>query len=128
MEPVKTLEDLYEGKIDIDRASELLALEETAPVSEEINKKHLKRAHFVKVSIRLPNEPRRINWLMRFLCALPVPVGLINFGLRLGRSKLDRQLAEVGLDTKELRTIIRYARGTRVLIEAEDARITVKIV
>ncbi len=128
MDTVKILEDLHAGRIDLESANSMIAGEDESPAQMKIEKKNLKRAHFIKISVRLPNESRRINWFMRCLFVFPVPVSLVNLFVRIAGKKMQHKLEDTGLDVKDLRTIIRYARGTRVRIEAEDARITVKIV
>ncbi len=125
---MKILEDLYEGRIDLDKANAILGKEDEPSAPEGIDKKNLKRAHFVKISIRLPNEPRRINWLVRILFAFPIPVSIVNLFVRIVGSKMEKQLEETGLDAKDIRALVRYARGTRVFIDSEDARLSVKIV
>ncbi len=138
------LNALYQGDVTLDDAYRQLS-EPPTP--------RLKRARFVRISIKLPNESRGINTLMQVLFALPIPIGFAKLFLKQAKKKaqtviekqakksidLEDETALEDVNTKiteqteqlkqldEMYQLLRYAKGTRVFIDTNDAKIRIKI-
>ncbi len=89
------------------------------------NLKALKRARFIRFKIHVPDESPSLNAFLRLLFIFPIPVSLVNFGLRF--VKQPKELEGKDIDFQELKQLIKYSSGTRVNILSKDAKITIKI-
>ncbi|GEM_PF-578111 len=124
------LTTLHNGEITAMEAYESL-YRSKPPVPFE--KKHLKRAHFIKMRIHLPKESRRLNLFLKTLFAFPLPISIANLFLRLSmrndkrRRKFQKHFEDTAIDTEHLPKMLRYARHTRIDIESDDARIRISI-
>lgn len=113
---LKVLEQIEQGELTPEQAFDLLyPTKKTKPG---------KRAHFIKMSIHVPEEGKGVNTFLKILFALPIPLIFARMGLRLGNRFID----EPDVDLKELTHLLKYSKHTRVDIETEDAQINIRIV
>lgn len=75
-----------------------------------------RRAHFIKIRIRIPDEPKVTNFL-RFLFLLPTPILFARIILRF--VKLDEQNQSIPLSKKEMIDLI-SVKGVSVEVFARD--------
>ncbi len=142
----EVLNTLYQGKTSPEDA--LKTLENPAAF------KGFKKARFIRIKMKLPNESTRLNLFLRSLFAFPIPIGMARFFLNIAgkhapqavqkttkhldhidEAKRDDVKAKIRSSSEELETIdfqeigryLRYARGTRIKIESTDAIITITI-
>lgn len=87
--------------------------------------KGLKKARFVRFRMHIPNESSTLNAFLRILFIFPIPVSLLNVGLRF--MKKPSQLKEKDVDFDALKKLVKYSGGTRINILSKDANITIKI-
>lgn len=126
MKKEKVLSALHEGEIGIEDAYDRLY-----PL---VDTKKLKWARFVKMSIHVPDESKKVNLLLKTLFAIPFPIGLINVAMRLAdryagasvKKELNEQFGTEELG--ELLQLLRYAKGSAIDIDAADGtQVTIKI-
>ncbi len=139
------LEKLYSGEITSEDALTRL--------TPEPEFKGLKKARFVKIKIDLPNESRKLNFFLKALLSIPLPIGLAKLGVRLMNKSVKKgalsqkalanapedkkaeitekmKSAETSLndfDFNELYNYLRYAKNTTIDIDSNDAKIKIKI-
>ncbi len=116
--------------------------------------KGFKKARFIRIRMKLPNESKRVNLLMRTIFAMPIPIGMVRFFLNIAgkhaphavqkttkhldhidEAKRDEVKEKIASSSQQLDTIdfqeigryLRFARGTRIDIESEDAIIAIRI-
>ena len=82
-----------------------------------------KRAFFIKMSVKIPEEGKGINTFLRILFAIPIPMMFARMGLRLGQ----RFIKVDGLDIKEISHLLKYSRNTKISVESSDALVDIKI-
>lgn len=92
------------------------------------NKKRPKpgrRATFIKLRINVTDEGKGLNTFLRILFAIPIPMIFARLGLRFANrfAKFEDQ----GLDVNEISRLLKYSKGTTVQVDAEDAKIDIKI-
>jgi len=104
--------------------NELTAAEGLSKLYPIKSKKMGKRAFFVKVSVQLPEEGKKLNTFLKILFAIPFPLILARIGVRIaGRFvKVDE------FDPKMISKLIKYSKGTSVQVESKDAKIDIRIV
>ncbi|MFP4286812.1 MAG: hypothetical protein ACLFRI_03860 [Candidatus Izemoplasmataceae bacterium] len=120
MNTLEVCEALYDGSLTSQQAYDTL--------TPMMNRRGVKRAFFIKMRITLPNESKRLNAFLRILFAIPLPIGLVRFGLRF--APIDEQFKKnqiEGLSKDDLSALLKYARGTKIKIESEDAIIRIVI-
>jgi len=83
-----------------------------------------KRAHFVKVSVQIPEESNKLNTFLRILFAIPFPLIFARIGLRIG----GRFIKADEFDPKMISHLIKYSKGTTIQVESKDAKIDIRIV
>jgi hypothetical protein len=119
MNTLELCENIYDGKLS--------AIEAYDTMTPMVNKSGLKRAFFVKMRITLPNESKRLNAFLRVLFALPLPIGLLRFALRFAPIDKTLEKEASGFTKADLSAMLKYARGTKVKIETDDAIIRIII-
>ena len=95
MDPEKAYDMLYGEKLDI---------------------KKLKKARFVKLSIKIPDS-KGVTLLLKTLFALPLPIILIRPFLR--KAIESNQSLKDEFDTKELMNMI-SSKGIKIMVNASD--------
>ncbi len=86
-----------------------------------------KRATFIKLSVKVPNEGKGLNTFLRILFALPIPLIFARIGLRIaGRFTTFDEENEV--DLNEIMKFIKYSKGTRIKVDAKDALVDIKVI
>lgn len=138
LEPVKStdpiLESVYNGTLSPEDA---LVEMDTTPDQPQGK---LKRAHFIKLDITLPNESKRLNIFLKTLFAIPIPMFLMRFGLKFASKKganavsehvddedaKSKALEEVN-DLEQYYDIIKYAKHSKIDVITDDAIIHIKI-
>jgi len=83
-----------------------------------------KKAFFVKMSIKVPEEGKGVNRLLKVLFAIPIPIMFARIGLRFA----GRFIKDDDFDVKEISQMLKYSRNTRVQVESKDAEINIRIV
>lgn len=97
---------------------------------EAFNKLYLKkpgirrRATFVKMSLRVPEEGKGINRLFKVLFLIPFPLIFARIGLRISK----RFIKDDDINIDEIINIIKYSKGTKVSVDTKDAQIDIKII
>ncbi|MFH5881445.1 hypothetical protein [Liberiplasma polymorphum] len=123
MNQLQVCEKVYNGELSASQAHELLV--------PKINTKLLKRARFIKMRIHLPNESRKLNTFLKILFALPIPLFIARWGLNIAGKKAGSHHGkheftdEISLD--EIKALLKYAKGTRIKVESNDAVIRIII-
>ena len=110
------------NKLETNELTPELAYKELYP--EPKNKKIGKRAFFIKLKIRVPEEGRGVNTFLRILFALPIPMIFARMGLRIAE-----RFADIGDDVnlKEISRLMKYSKHTRINVDTEDAKVDIKI-
>ena len=96
------------------------ALKELYPVKKS---KPGKRAFFVKMNVKVPDEGKGINTFLRILFALPFPLILARIGLRFA----NRFIKTDEIDMNEIIRLIKYSKNTKIQVESSDAIVDIKI-
>jgi hypothetical protein len=113
---LKVLEQIQKGELTSQEAFDLLyPTRKTKPG---------KRAHFIKMSIHVPEEGKGVNTFLKILFALPIPIIFARIGLRLGKRFVD----EPNVDFSEISQLLKYSRNTRVDIDTDDAQVNIRII
>ena len=142
----QVLNALYEGHANPEDA--LKTLENPAAF------KGFKKARFIRIRMKLPNESKKLNLFLRSLFALPIPISMARFFLNIAgkhapgavqktakhldaideakreevKQKIHASSAEIeAIDFQEIGRYLRYARGTRIDIITSDAIINITI-
>jgi len=82
-----------------------------------------KRAYFIKMSVKIPNEGRGINTFLRILFMFPIPIMFARMSLRIG----GRFLHEEDVNFKEISRMIKYSKNTKISVESSDALVDIKV-
>ena len=91
----------------------------------KFKQKKPRRAHFIKVTVRVPEE-KGVNILLGVLLALPIPIFIIRLVLRKRMS--EHMMKDIPLSTKELIDLISI-RGSRVNVIASDqTRVSIRTI
>ena len=107
-------------KIEKNELTAFEALDQLYPVKKT---RPGKRAYFIKMSVRIPEEGKKINTFLRILFAIPIPIMFARMGLRFAKRYVD----EEEINWKEISKLIKYSKNTTVSVESEDAIIDIKI-
>ena len=83
-----------------------------------------KRASFVKLKVRVLNEGRGVNNLLRVLFILPIPILFARIILRFST----RFIKSDDVDLKKMVHLIKYSKNTRVSVESDDAIINIEVI
>jgi hypothetical protein len=109
-------------KVENNELTPELAYKELYP--EPKNKKIGKRAFFIKLKIRVPEEGRGVNTFLRILFALPIPMIFARMGLRIAERYTD---LDGDIDLKEISRLMKYSKHTRINVDTDDAKVDIKI-
>lgn len=83
----------------------------------------LKKAHFVKLRIRVPDEGKGVNTFLKILFAIPLPLIFAKIGLRIAKKHVDSD----EIDFDQIKHLLTYAKGTVINVDSEDAKVDIKI-
>jgi len=84
-----------------------------------------RRAHFIKLKIRIPDEPGVSRFLAIFFC-LPTPIFMVR--VLLSFVKLNETSEKLPIDKKELLELLRV-RGVQVQVRSHDGvRVLIKTI
>lgn len=114
--------DLVLKKLENNEITSEEALKELYPVKKQ---RIGKRATFVKMNIKVPEEGKGVNTFLKILFMLPFPMIFARLGLRIG-SKFMKDTD--GFDIVEIINLLKYSKNTVVDIDSKDAQIKIKIV
>ncbi len=83
-----------------------------------------KRAYFFKLKIKVLNESRGVNNLLRVLFILPVPLALLRVALLFSK----RFVKNDEVDLKKLADLIKYSKYTTVSVISKEAIVDIKVI
>ena len=83
-----------------------------------------KRAFFVKMNVRVPEEGKGINTFLKILFAIPIPLIFARIGLRIAK----RFMKTDEFDMNEIIKMIKYSKNTTIQVDSEYAKIDIKII
>lgn len=83
-----------------------------------------KRATFVKMRIRVPEEGKGVNMFLRILFAIPIPIIFARWGLKFA----ERFVKDEDVDFKIISKMIKYSKNTLIQVESKDAKIDIKVI
>lgn len=83
-----------------------------------------RRATFVKMKIRVPEEGKGVNRLLKVIFAIPFPLVIARIGLRFGK----RFIKDDDVDINEILNILKYSKGTKVSVDSKDAVVEIKFI
>ena len=86
-----------------------------------------KRASFIKMDIKIPDEGKGLNTFLKILFAIPIPMIFARLGLRLG-SRFIPDKGDVDLDIGEISKLLKYSKNTKIEVDSHDAKINIRIV
>lgn len=113
------LQKLEKEELTAQEAFDLLYPEKpTKPV------KYGKRAMFVKMKIVAPDEGKGVNTFLKILFALPIPIVFARIGLRIG----SRFIKDDDIDLKEISTMLKYSKNTKIQVDSEDAQVHIQVI
>ncbi len=96
------------------------ALDKLYPVKKS---KPGKRAFFVKMNVKIPDEGKGLNTFLRILFAIPIPLIFARIGLRFA----NRFIKNDDVDMNEIIKMIKYSKNTAIQVDSQDAKIDIKI-
>lgn len=79
-----------------------------------------RRARFAKLRIDVQDSPG-VSRFLRFLFLLPLPLFFASFAVKKMNEKQD------GLDIS-MRELKRHARGTKIVVESDDANVYIRLI
>ncbi len=103
--------------------NELTAYEGMEQLYPEKSAKLGKRAFFIKMSIKVPEEGKGVNTFLRILFAIPIPIMFARMGLRFA----GRFVKADEIDMKEISKLLKYSRNTSIQVDSRDAKVNIKI-
>ncbi|MCK5388621.1 MAG: hypothetical protein KAJ22_04985 [Candidatus Izimaplasma sp.] len=103
--------------------NELTAYEAYNELYPEKKTKIGKRAFFIKMRVKIPEEGRGLNTFLRILFAIPIPIMFARMGIRLGQ----RFIKSDEVDFKEISRLLKYSKNTQISVESSDALVDIKI-
>ena len=107
-------------KIENNELTAFEALDKLYPVKKT---RPGKRAYFIKMRIRVPEEGKGVNTFLRILFMIPIPILFARMGLRLAKRFADMD----DVNMKEISRLLKYSKNTKISVESEDAVIDIKI-
>ena len=103
--------------------NELTAYDAFKELYPEKKEKIGKRAIFMKISIQVPEEGKRVNRLLKVLFAIPIPMMFARMGLRLAQ----RFIKTDDINLKEISKLLKYSKNSVISVESSDALVDIKI-
>ncbi len=119
----EVLQALHSGELSVDDAYAKL-YPPVAKAAQPVNMKNLKRAHFIRMRIYLPEESAGLNLFLKTLFILPVPIRLVNFALRF--VKIPQKYGS-DFSVDEIKALLKYSKGTRINVVTDDAIVKIAI-
>ena len=104
-------------------SSELTAYEAYKELYPLKKQKIGKRAFFVKMSVTIPEESKRLNTFLKILFVIPIPMIFARMGLRFG----SRFIKDTDIDISEIAKLLKYSRNTKISVESQEALVDIKI-
>ncbi len=83
-----------------------------------------KRAHFVKLKVYVKDEGRGLNMLLKVIFALPIPIVLVKIILKLVSKHANTNNVDIDMIGK----MLKYAKHSKLELEAEDAIVKVRVI
>ena len=117
----------YEKVLKKIENNELTAQEALNQFYPEKTHKPGKRASFIKMDIKIPDEGKGLNTFLRILFAIPIPMIFARLGLRLG-SRFIPDKGDVDLDFAEIGKLLKYSKNTKIEVDSHDAQINIRII
>ncbi len=114
------LRKIESGELDPDKAYDLLY----TPSIKEGGK----RAFFIKMSIKVPEEGKGVNTFLKILFMIPIPLIFARIALRFLRSKVEDSMKDVDFGIDDIIELIKYSKHTRVQIDSDEAQIDIKVI
>jgi hypothetical protein len=111
-------------KIEDNEMTAQEAFDKLYPVSKS---KPGKRASFIKMNIKIPDEGKGLNTFLRILFAIPIPMIFARLGLRIA-NRFAPDTGDVDLDFAEISKLLKYSKNTKVQVDSNDAQIDIRIV
>jgi hypothetical protein len=112
----KVLKQIEDGELTSQEALNILYPEPKTP-------KPGKRAHFIKMSVHIPEEGKGLNTFLKILFAIPIPMIFARIGLRFGQ----RFVKDEDIDFEAIREMLKYSRNTKVQVDTDDAQVNIRI-
>lgn len=85
-----------------------------------------KRAFFVKMNITIPDEGKGLNTFLRILFALPIPLVFARIGISIANRYTN--LDDNEIDLKQISRLLKYSRGTKIDVDSEDAKVSIRLI
>ncbi len=104
--------------------NELTAYEALKKLYPEKKVKPGRRAFFIKMNIKVPEEGKGVNTFLKILFIIPIPILFAKIGLRIA----NRFMRTDEVDFKEIAKMLKYSKNSVISIESDDAIIDIKIV
>lgn len=117
----KVLKQIENGELTSQEALNILYPEKPAK-----KVKPGKRATFIKLKIKVPEEGKGVNTFLRILFALPIPMIFARLGLRIGQRFAKGNMPDE-IDLNEISRMLKYSRNTRVSVDSKDAQVDIRI-
>ncbi len=118
MKSKKVLEQIESGELTAQEALNVLY-----PEVEPKLAKAGKRAHYIKMSVKVPEEGKGVNTFLRILFAIPIPMIFARIGLRFA----ERFVKEDDIDFTMIRNMLKYSRNTKIQVDTDDAQVDIAI-
>lgn len=93
-----------------------------AYIHDEASRLNLKRARFVRFKLQSSEMPLFLNGVFRLMSRIPLPLKLAHFAL--GRIPQKNDMSWSHAVAKHL---LRYAKGTKIRIDTDDATIAITV-
>ena len=82
-----------------------------------------KKAFFVKMSIKVPEEGKGVNTFLKILFMIPLPLIFARIGLRFAK----RFVKDDDIDFQLISKMLKYSKNTRIQVDSPDAQIDIKV-
>lgn len=93
-----------------------------AYIHDEVQRLDLKRARFVRFKLQSPEMPLFLNGVFRFISRIPLPLKMAQIGL-----KRIPHTQDGPWDSALIKHLLRYAKGTKIQVETDDATIAITV-
>ncbi len=119
MEYNKILQQIENGDLTSQEAFNTLYPEKPVKIG-----KPGKRASFIKMNIKIPDEGKGLNTFLKILFAFPIPMIFARLGLRFA----GRFVKEEDVDLSEISKLLKYSKNTMVQVDTDDAQVDIRII